>query len=484
MKKEFREDSYFFNVEDAKLEALKENNDVFLGHPTIFGKQICYYNADEKVEGLPKNCIWVPLENFYNFFCTTKYRTPTKIVVYNDDFESPLESQVLSEQLINILNLAINDREKLVKLYVEEIKNLEPDFKDEKLRIFIPTSRFTTVMQYVSKAIYEVLKKNDNYEVKLFIEESEFESANDSLPICVEYHNFNPHIVININHILPFCNENVFNFIWFQDPMPFIISEKKYEKKRREYFFSLIHTFDKCLEKKSIPYERQSFAINDNIFKANNEIKRKEKIVFIGSSYLNIVKSYNLEQNLVNELKKHLENGLFFDDSYLEDIAEQFKINKDILVQRVIPYIVRDFSVIWLCESELSKIFEIEVYGWGWENYPQINKFFKGALNHGEELVNVYSSAKYTLAPHPDYVIQQRVLEAISCGCQPILYDCRTKDNPPYYEDVLIYYKSKDELINSFSKINDEKFEDFIKDFTYKNFTDKILKIVEREKNE
>jgi hypothetical protein len=479
---EFSQDSYFFNVLDA-IEETKKNNFVNVGHPTIFGKQICYYNADEKVEDLPENCIFVPLENFYNFFYTTKYRLPTRVVVYNDDFEAG-GSEVLSNQLIKLLNLAITDRNKLIELYFDENKNLVPDFSDEKLRIFIPTSRYTTVMQYISKGIYDVLKENDNYEVKLFLDETEFESMSDYLPLLVAYHNFNPHIVININHILPFCNDNVFNFIWFQDPIQFIMDKTEYKKKKREHFFSLTSFYDKCFERKKIPYERQNFAINEKVFKVNNKIKRENKIVFIGSSYINIVKPYNLDQNMVEELKSQLEKGLSFSEDFLENILKKYDIDKDILVQKVIPYIVRDFSVIWLCQSELSKKFEIEVYGWGWENYPEVSGLFKGALNHGEDLVNVYSSAKYTLAPHSDYIIQQRVLEAVACGCQPILYDCREKDTAPYYEDVLIYYKSKDELLESFVECNDEKFESFIKIFTYKNFVEKILNIVEKEKNE
>lgn len=480
--KEFAQDSYFFNVEDAIKESQKKHF-VNIGHPTIFGRQICYYNADEKLDNLPDNCIFVPLENFYNFFHTTRYRLPKRVVVYNDDFDNPMEAKLLSDQLVEILKIAKNDRNKLINLYFDENKNLVPNFDDEKLRIFIPTTKYTTVMQYVSKAIYDVLKENDKYDVKLYIEETDFESMQDFLPLLVEYHNFNPHIVININSLYSFCNEKVFNFVWFQDPMPFIMSEEKYQKKEREYFFSLTYFFDKCFERKEIPYERQNFAINDNIFKVNKDIKRENKIVFIGSSYANIVKPYNLEKSLIDELKEHLEKGLKFNDSYIDSILERYTISKDVLVQKVIPYIVRDFSVIWLCESELSKKFEIEVYGWGWEEYPQTKAYYKGELSYGQALVDVYSSAKYTLAPHADYIIQQRVLEAISCGCQPILYDCREKDNPPYYEDILIYYKSKEELLNVFNKCNSEKFESFIKNFTYKTFVEKILNIVEKEKN-
>ncbi|MBD3830055.1 MAG: hypothetical protein IE890_06165, partial [Arcobacter sp.] len=232
--KEFSQDTYFFNVEDAIKESQK-NYLVNIGHPTIFGRQICYYNADEKLDNLPDNCIFVPLENFYNFFYTTKYRIPSRVVVYNDDFDNPMEAKLLSDQLVEILKIAKNDRNNLINLYFDENKNLVPNFDDEKLRIFIPTTKYTTVMQYVSKAIYDVLKENDKYDVKLYIEETDFESMQDFLPLLVEYHNFNPHIVININSLYSFCNEKVFNFVWFQDPMPFIMNEEKYQKKEREY---------------------------------------------------------------------------------------------------------------------------------------------------------------------------------------------------------------------------------------------------------
>ena len=136
----------------------------------------------------------------------------------------------------------------------------------------------------------------------------------------------------------------------------------------------------------------------------------------------------------------------------------------------------------WLCSSELSKKIKIEIYGWGWDKYPETKQYFKGELKHGKEIADVYSSAKFTLAPHSGYIIQQRVLEAIFCGCQPILYDCRSVDEAPYYEDTLIYYKSKNEMLNSFVQTKEQNFEEFKKEFTYKNFVDKILKIVELEK--
>lgn len=68
-------------------------------------------------------------------------------------------------------------------------------------------------------------------------------------------------------------------------------------------------------------------------------------------------------------------------------------------------------------------------------------------------------------------------MEAIFCGCQPVLYDCRNIDQGPYYEDIFVYYKSKKYFINSFVATKEFNFVDFKKEFTYKHFVEKILNI-------
>lgn len=60
---------------------------------------------------------------------------------------------------------------------------MKPNFNDEKLRILLSTNRVTTVMQYISNGIpFETLKEYENYEIKLSIQESEYEEAEPILP--------------------------------------------------------------------------------------------------------------------------------------------------------------------------------------------------------------------------------------------------------------------------------------------------------------
>lgn len=471
--KDFSKDTYFYNVEDAILEA-KQNNKVFIGHPTIFGKQICYYNAEKEIDGLPENCIYVPIDNFFEYFLTTYNRLPTRLVIFEDDIKG---SSLLCEALEKSLKILEVQRKNFMNNIINEISKQKPNFNDEKLRVFISTSLYTQVLQYVQKGVYNVLKNNDKYDVKFFIDD-EFGGI-DNLDLISELYKFNPHIIISVNYKFDYVHKDVFQFIWYQDYMPFLADPKPYQKREREYFFALTKFFGDLLKAKGIPFERQNFLINDSLFRVNQNIKREEKIVFIGSSYINSFKSLNCSYELINLLVDDYEKGKIFSEEYIKELSERFGDDFNDVRGKLLPYIVRDYTVRWLCSSELSKKIKIEIYGRHWEIYPETKKYFKGELNHGQDLIDVYSSAKYALAPHADCIIQQRTLEAIFCGCQPILYDCRALDDSNTYENCLIYFRSKEELLKSFTKTNEENFEEFKKDFSYKKFVDKILNIVE-----
>lgn len=139
--KDFSKDTYFYNVEDAILEA-KQNNKVFIGHPTIFGKQICYYNAEKEIDGLPENCIYVPIDNFFEYFLTTYNRLPTRLVIFEDDIKG---SSLLCEALEKSLKILEVQRKNFMNNIINEISKQKPNFNDEKLRVFISTSLYTQV---------------------------------------------------------------------------------------------------------------------------------------------------------------------------------------------------------------------------------------------------------------------------------------------------------------------------------------------------
>lgn len=498
MEKKFSEDSYFFNVEEAKKESLK-NNDVFQDHPSIFGKQICYYNADEKVDGLPENCIWVSLENFYNFFSTTKYRLPTKVVISENDLDDPAERELLCTQLYTILNIAINSRNNLLETYIQENKKLKLDFKDKKLRVFISTSRYTTVMQYVSRAIYEAFEQNEHYEVKFFIEETLFEPINDMLPTLVEYHNFNPHIVININHFNnEFLNEDVFNFIWFQDSMPIVTNENSIFKRKRDFVYSLLPGIKNKLEEKGIESKLQEFCINRSIFKIIPSIKKEKKIVFIGSSYRDNMNSYlnvigdlkeEIEDNkkdlIIGECLEHYKQNGIFENIFQHALSSKYNISIEYIHNYILPLVIRDYTLLELVKMSID--YEIEVYGLGWDKYESLKPYYKGVLEYGEEICRIYNSATYALVAHSNYIVQQRTLESAASNCIPIAYDSRLS-NPSetfLFENNLLLFQNLKDLERILKKepikIN---LEPIVEYYSYDNFIKKITTQIENTLNE
>ena len=98
---------------------------------------------------------------------------------------------------------------------------------------------------------------------------------------------FNPHVTININYLNHIMSEDVFNFVWIQDALPWITDQDVEVKLRsRDRVFHLTHYLGDLLLKKDIDSSYQPFCIDQNTYKNRSELSREDKIVVIGSSYI------------------------------------------------------------------------------------------------------------------------------------------------------------------------------------------------------
>ena len=109
-------------------------------------------------------------------------------------------------------------------------------------------------------------------------------------------------------------------------------------------------------------------------------VKKEDKIVFIGSSYNSFVDNSFVTKKIINELETRYELGEDFSNEYMEDFSKKFNIPNEYLEVKLIPYVIRDFALRWLCKSNLIKKFKIEIYGWGWDIYPETKQYFTSAL--------------------------------------------------------------------------------------------------------
>jgi len=461
-------DTYFLDSKQALKES-KENNRVDCTS-AVTGTQICYY-LGEKIKKAPKNCINVPVENIYLFFRDSSYRIPTKIS-YDNTQANQEKQKVLSEKITLIIQKSILDQKKLILEYKDKIQNNRPSFKDKKWRVFIPSSKLTTAMQHISRHLGNTFKKM-GYDVMLFIEENDMQYCSQLAQLRA-HHKFNPHITVNLNHFNNnYLHKKVFNIVWMQDPMQSIIDPSSNIKvRKRDIIYSVAVPIDYALRNKNIPFQRQNFVINSSIYKKIPNIRREKKIVFVGSSYLpNLHK--DTPKELFNDIYHIFINGFDFDESKIKQLAIKYNLDFIYVIIRVINFVIRDYSVLELCR--LNTDYKIEIYGWGWEVYPDIKPYFKGALKYGKDIAKVFNSATYSLSPHSSSIIQQRVLEAAACGCIPIVYDCKSIEPPPFYDKNLIYYKDLNTLKKILEVSPTRKLKKLINENTYKKLTKRIL---------
>lgn len=491
-------DTYFLDASKA-LEEAKKCNKIIGQNPRITFDQICYYNAEKELKNAPSNCIFVPFENVYNYFVTTKNRRPTKLNYDNIEI-SQEERKEFTKAFIDILEQVEKEREALAEIYKKQIQNFKPNFQDKKLRVLIPSNKETTVMKHISKNIANAFEQTGKYEVCHLIQENDMQD----MDYLIYYHKvdeFKPHITFNINHMNnEFLNEYVYNFIWFQDTMEIVTNNEPLNQRKRDHILCLLPGIKNVLENKGAKNTQlQDFCIDTSIYKKRPEIKKEKKVVFIGGSYKNNTMPYenalklnNIEETISEATKEDIiqelldiykTQGTF----YLEQIkflARKFKCSIQYFNSYAIPLVVRDYTLLELVKNNID--YELEIYGWGWEEYEELKPYYKGVLNYGEDISKVYNSATYAIVTHPSYTIQQRTLESLASNCTALVYDC-TKNyllEGESYKDEFLLFKNLEELFKILKEEPKVKIsKKLVEEFSYANLVNKVEKTILEDTN-
>lgn len=287
-------DTYFFDYNEALEEAKRQNKFSVFDH-----LQICYYNGEDR-ESEYENLIGVPIDDFCDYVTESPNRAIENIRF--DRRFNAIQKVQIKETMHELQNVAFNKKYSLGLEYKRLIREQKPDFS-EPWRILFVTTRGTTVLQYVCKNMAEAFS-DLGYETFVSIESSamEFWGGNDTInnPYFVHHlkniYEYNPHIIINIDWINNnFLHDDVFNFVWFQDPMPILKDNEKIIQRERDFYFYLVKNFKEQLVRKHVEESKifyQPFCTNPNLFKLDSSIKRENKIVFLGEIIL-LTKMYN-----------------------------------------------------------------------------------------------------------------------------------------------------------------------------------------------
>jgi len=364
-------DAYFFNKNIALEVAKQKNRTKKIG--AITGLQICYYTAEEAIKEAPENCIFLPLENVYNYFVTSENRIPTSFNFEGSNFSNE-EEKVFLSAINEIYNAIAAEQKSLIDIYKNEIKKLSPDFSEKKLRIYITVSGDTTVMRHVAKAVAETFEETEEYEVLLHV--SGEMSAYYELPRLVKHHNFNPHITFNINYENnDYINDDIINIVWYQDPMPQLKSPSNLNIREKDIVFSLT---DQIMPK-NISYKIQKTCVDNNIFFRIPHVKKENKIIFMGSKYIKGGQGINtnVEDELIKKFRLLLEKGEKVSKDIILNCAATYNLSFNQILYGPLSYVVRELTVEWICRQNIIKV---EVYGRFWEDNKictlcKINKF-------------------------------------------------------------------------------------------------------------
>lgn len=437
----FAWDSYFLDPRVAYHTAMQQNR-VSLNHPTITGLQVCYYDGEE-LEGAPDNLINVKLEDALTYFSLCSTRLPQKVVVpANADSEmraaiektfDDLLAQVKKNQLENLAEMGMYARQHSPTLS-----------EGEKPRVLLPSSRRTTVMQYVSRNLAHALEKL-GFETLFYIE-SELELM-DGIHIIKKQLEFDPHILFYINLLNNFhLNEDVYNIVWYQDAMQEITQGKALNVRDRDVFVTL-PSCKPLLENCNVhDILTSNHCVNTDLFKPREDIPRENKVVFAGTNMESYIRFSEKEQVIVDQARAMIYELIDSDKpithSDFDKIIEQTQSTRLFVYHRVFYMCVRNRTLQWLCQN---KDIEVEIYGSGWESEPDIAPFAKGLVEHAK-LPEIYASAKYAFLPASDNLHLQRLGEVSAAGCIPLSFDIRQLSVPPLWEDEILYFRNPKEL--------------------------------------
>jgi hypothetical protein len=292
-----------------------------------------------------------------------------------------------------------------------------------------------------------------------------------------DVYEFNPHVTININWLNQYTSANVFNFVWIQDAMEWLTCEHtSIELRERDKIYHLTEYIFHLLQKQGVQSEYQPFCVNTGIFKRRNHIKRRKKIVMIGSSYkpewdlITSPKKYTLCEAFLNH---YLTKGHISRSERLQLQAENPDVAADI--EDIIKYVERDLLLKHILRMGLD--IDIEVYGYGWDEDSDFHGFYKGELSYGEEVSKEYNRATYALVIG-GYVLQQRTLEAAASGAIPLVLEPEEQSDiqeKKKYENSLVFFRTPNDLKKILEDHHTPDLEYVVSDNSFQRFAEKML---------
>ncbi|MBF0311465.1 MAG: tetratricopeptide repeat protein [Magnetococcales bacterium] len=443
---------------------------------SVDGQQLCY--ADTRPPGSeaewPENLLFVPVEHYFEFFMKTRLRWP-QLIAFDEGDAVSWRRAGLAALSLDVLQLL-----RLIRFHhrVAEVAAVQPDWRaDQPVRVFLASSRETTVMQHCSHDLAEAFRRL-GCEVKFLIEADDRERFGEGLVFLEEYEAFRPHLTVNINWANNgYLHPSVFNVIWWQDPMPAFTEGKPMMLRDRDLVLSAYREYDHLLQRCGVKeVGRQEFCVDTRLFSGGLPWEERRKVVFVGSSHIDNLKRAKGKDEVVGYLRQRFLSGNLLSRQELADLAQRSGLVLETEVDFLYSYVVRDTCVEWLCSLAGRIPWEIEVYGRFWDRNPIVAPFFKGEIRHGADLAALYGQARYGLNAHQATILSQRLVEMAACGCVPLLNDDRANAEPPHWEEHCLFFRNAGELLQRLKTRPPGDPRDIAQAYSYETLAKRILK--------
>lgn len=420
------------------------------------------------------------------WFSDLMYQTPSVGMAGKNaavDFLKIINEIVLSRQK------EFEENQLKVKEYYQKIGNtgILGRLKTDRPRVYIPTSRYTTALQYHARDCKLVLEEL-GCEVLLNIEKNDLQVTNENNR-SDDIARFLPDIILSIDHFRRDSDpEELVYVTWIQDPLPWIMNfETPKRLKKMDVILDAFFSSDDLINY-GYPKEKMikgPLGSNDNIYKKRVQEEEFYKLnsadiiafsnagdpqkgfsefcMFIKSLidmnpkvekvfyklYTKIYKDAYNEINYYSNMQyvKLIESyfkkeGWSTDEESLQKMAERFRLDVGLRIMRSVP-------LEWLAKEG----YDIKLYGDEWVNHKTLKKYAMGRAENGEILSRIISCAKIVVGTNQYVTTHPRIGESFLSGSLyigaeiPKEYDNANVTEFLKKNEEVLLFKSKNELL-------------------------------------
>lgn len=465
-----------------------QHHQMYLYNKHVPSLQVCYYFGSPSDLSL-KNLIALDENDVVRSLSEAKTRVPKVLSI------SPFDTAELIKQGRQCLGWISEQygaylRENRTEKGAIALAH-KPDFSEKPLRVFIACSSYTTVMQYSAGSLAKAFEALGCEVLFLQDDEVSFLSINTFLEA---YANFKPHITVNINHLNnSMLNPFVFNFVWWQDIMADLANAHSIKKRPRDFHYAFSKAVMDKVKVKVDDVRYQEQCVSEEVFyPPEDSLQRRDVIVFVGSSYYQefIGAQRHIAPSefsaIISDYVELIHNGRCKGVTTFEGIIKHYSnVNYHALV-RVWIYIARREIIYTLIDQAEVPV---ELYGYEWDLDPVTAPLYKGSIENGKPLADLYRSVKYGLSVQPFMIGHQRLGEVTFCGAIPIVLDTANDYEEINYWDEMVTFKSPKELIPKIAQVQSGEVvvqppEKMKQKLSYIEFAKRMLSRVEDELSE